>query len=224
MCLLIFFDYLYVLFLMIRRPPRSTRTDTLFPYTTLFRSVYPDFKEIDRYTGVLKAKNFEIFRDRLNANGMGDLAEDFLMASGKLQVLCYKADIEAAFRTPGFGGFQLLDLHDFPGQGTALVGVLNPFWEEKGYVEGAEFSQFTNTTVPLARFPKMVYLNSEQLEVSVEAAHYGEAPITGADASWRITNTAGAEVAGAEIGTGTLPFGKNIPAGQVSLARGTLKE
>src|SRR3546814_19612206 len=33
MCLIVFF------FLMIRRPPRSTRTDTLFPYTTLFRSV-----------------------------------------------------------------------------------------------------------------------------------------------------------------------------------------
>src|SRR3546814_6585714 len=32
MCLSLFF------FLMIRRPPRSTRTDTLFPYTTLFRS------------------------------------------------------------------------------------------------------------------------------------------------------------------------------------------
>src|SRR3546814_11330937 len=29
-------------FLMIRRPPRSTRTDTLFPYTTLFRSRVPD--------------------------------------------------------------------------------------------------------------------------------------------------------------------------------------
>src|SRR3546814_2206738 len=29
-------------FLMIRRPPRSTRTDTLFPYTTLFRSLGPD--------------------------------------------------------------------------------------------------------------------------------------------------------------------------------------
>src|SRR3546814_11746930 len=28
----------YICFLMIRRPPRSTRTDTLFPYTTLFRS------------------------------------------------------------------------------------------------------------------------------------------------------------------------------------------
>src|SRR3546814_14955398 len=30
--------YICVFFLMIRRPPRSTRTDTLFPYTTLFRS------------------------------------------------------------------------------------------------------------------------------------------------------------------------------------------
>src|SRR3546814_15013553 len=35
MCVLIVF------FLMIRRPPRSTRTDTLFPYTTLFRSDRP---------------------------------------------------------------------------------------------------------------------------------------------------------------------------------------
>src|SRR3546814_7695297 len=33
---------------MIRRPPRSTRTDTLFPYTTLFRSVEPDRGEIHR--------------------------------------------------------------------------------------------------------------------------------------------------------------------------------
>src|SRR3546814_19863332 len=35
-CALVCFRFLF--FLMIRRPPRSTRTDTLFPYTTLFRS------------------------------------------------------------------------------------------------------------------------------------------------------------------------------------------
>src|SRR3546814_1082951 len=39
-CLAISF-YLFFFFLMIRRPPRSTRTDTLFPYTTLFRSPFP---------------------------------------------------------------------------------------------------------------------------------------------------------------------------------------
>src|SRR3546814_14449427 len=40
-CVLIMSDYCLIVtffFLMIRRPPRSTRTDTLFPYTTLFRS------------------------------------------------------------------------------------------------------------------------------------------------------------------------------------------
>lgn len=93
--------------------------------------VYPNLKEIDKYTGILKAKNFEIFRETLKDHHMDDLADAFLYASGRLQTLCYKADIEAALRTPGFAGFQLLDLHDFPGQGTALVGVLDPFWDEK---------------------------------------------------------------------------------------------
>lgn len=60
-------------------------------------------------------------------------ARDFLMASGRLQVLCYKAEIEAQLRTPSIAGFQLLDLHDFPWQGTAIVGVLNAFWESKPY-------------------------------------------------------------------------------------------
>ena len=93
---------------------------------------YPNFAEIEKYTGFLKAKNFELFRESLAAHHMGDQANDFLMASGKLQTICYKEDIESALRTPGFGGFQLLDLHDFPGQGTALVGVVDAFWEPKG--------------------------------------------------------------------------------------------
>ena len=96
--------------------------------------VYPNFDEMRKYTGPLKPKNFEIFRDSLAEHGMLDQWRDFLRASGKLQALCYKEEIEAALRTPGIGGFELLDLHDFPGQGTALVGVLDPFWESKGYV------------------------------------------------------------------------------------------
>jgi hypothetical protein len=65
----------------------------------------PIFKEIEKYDGVLKARNFEIFRESLEAHHMGHLADSFLLASGKLQALCYKADIEAALRTPGFAGF-----------------------------------------------------------------------------------------------------------------------
>ena len=143
--------------------------------------VYPDFKEIARYTGVLKPTNFEIFRETLTENGMGDEAEAFLMASGKLQALCYKADIEAALRTPGFAGFHLLQLHDFPGQGTALVGVLNPFFESKGYIKPEEFRMFCNETVPLARMEKLIYNNNEVFKASVEISHFGENPIEKAE-------------------------------------------
>src|SRR3546814_1266196 len=50
---------------MIRRPPRSTRTDTLFPYTTLFRSAYsPRFGRFLKNIGVKKNKKnvFHSFR------------------------------------------------------------------------------------------------------------------------------------------------------------------
>jgi hypothetical protein len=139
--------------------------------------VYPDFREIEKYTGVLKATNFEIFRESLNANNMGDQAEDFLKASGKLQVLCYKADIEAALRTQGYAGFEMLQLHDFPGQGTALVGILNPFFESKGYVTPEEFRMFCNSTVPLVKLRKMIFTSEESLTTAIGVAHFGPEPL-----------------------------------------------
>ncbi len=151
--------------------------------------VYPDFKEIKKYTGVLQAKNFELFQESLNENGLGSLSEKFLMASGKLQTLCYKADIEAALRTPEFAGFQLLDLHDFPGQGTALIGVLNAFWEEKGYVSADEYRRFCNETVPLARLDKRVFTNDEALKADIEVAHFGKKILKNTPSSWKLTNT-----------------------------------
>ena len=176
--------------------------------------VYPNFAEIDKYTGVLKAKNLEIFRETLAEHGMADLGEAFLYASGRLQTLCYKADIEAALRTPGFAGFQLLDLHDFPGQGTALVGVLDPFWEEKGYVTGQEYSMFCNRTVPLVRFPKMVWLNNETLEAPIEFAHFGEQPLTATPIRWTVATADGRELASGELNR-DLSIDNCIPAGSV---------
>ncbi len=153
---------------------------------------YPNFKEIAKYTGVLQATNFEIFKETLEAKGMGEQADDFLYASGRLQTLCYKADIEAALRTPGFGGFQLLGLHDFPGQGTALVGALDAFWDSKGYTTPEEYRSFCNTTVLLARFPSLIYTNQETLEVPVEVAHFGGAPLKNAKILWQIVDEKGA--------------------------------
>jgi hypothetical protein len=178
--------------------------------------VYPDLKEIKKYTGVLKAKNFEIFRNTLLQNGMLHLADSFLLASGKLQSLCYKADIEAALRTPGFGGFQLLDLHDFPGQGTALVGVLNPFWEEKGYMMAKEYRRFCNSTVPLARLPKMIYTNNEELVVPVEIAHFGEKELQHIiPPVWRLIDHEGKILKKGELPERTITIGNGVWLGDI---------
>ena len=183
--------------------------------------VYPNFDEIPKYTGYLKPKNFEIFRDSLKAHHMRGLAHEFLLASGKLQVLCYKEEIESALRTPGMGGFELLDLHDFPGQGTALVGVLDPFWQEKGYVTAAEYSRFCNRTVPLARLAKRVFTTDERLTADLEVAHFGSAPIKGAQIHWCLVNERGRVVAGANLFSKEILLGNGTPLGHIEY---TLKE
>ena len=184
--------------------------------------VYPDFSEIRKYTGILKPENFEIFKDTLTENGMGRLADSFLLASGKLQALCYKSDIEAALRTPRFGGFQLLDLHDFPGQGTALVGVLNPFWEDKGYITGKEYSRFCNALVPLALLPKMIYLNNEKLSVPIEVAQFSGSTIDNVTPVWQIKDETGAILFQGQLPKANIPLGNAIKLGEIDQSLNTV--
>jgi hypothetical protein len=180
--------------------------------------VYPDFKEIAKYTGVLKATNFEIFRETLSENNMGDQAEDFLMASGKLQVLCYKADIEAALRTPGFAGFEILQLHDFPGQGTALVGILSSLFESKGYVTPEEFRMFCNQTVPLARMGKLIYTNNETFKAGLEIAHFGPGQLNNAVVISTVFDSSGQTEYKDSSAIGKIDIGNCIPAGSVEMS------
>ncbi|MGC8887023.1 MAG: discoidin domain-containing protein [Verrucomicrobiia bacterium] len=179
--------------------------------------VYPNFDEIKKYRGYLKPKNFEIFRDTLNANHLGDLARTFLLASGKLQALCYKEDIESALRTYGMGGFELLDLHDFPGQGTALVGVLDPFWEPKGYITAKEYSRFCNSTVPLARLPKRVFTSDETLNAEIEIAHFGSKPITNAVVYWKLVNENGKDIVSGRFSLPQIPLDNGIKVGSIKV-------
>lgn len=179
--------------------------------------VYPNFDEIPKYTGYLKPKNFEIFHDFLNEHGMAGLARQFLLASGKLQTLCYKEDIEAALRTPGMAGFDLLDLHDFPGQGTALVGVLDPFWEDKGYVTAAEYSRFCNRTVPLARLSKRVFTTDEKFEARIEIAHFGARPMKAAVTSLKLVADSGFIWASGELPPADVPLGNGFELGTVNV-------
>ena len=179
--------------------------------------VYPNFAERRKYTGYLKPRNFEIFRDSLRAGGMLGQARDFLYASGRLQTLCYKEEIEAALRTPGLGGFQLLDLHDFPGQGTALVGVLDAFWEPKGYVSAAEFRRFCGPTVPLARLPKRVFTADETLTADLEVAHFGPAPLPEVTPVFQLVGDDGRAYHPGRLAARTVPLGNGLRLGRIAL-------
>lgn len=181
-------------------PPSTTADYSLFVRATPRpiisheigeRCVYPDFTEIPKYTGYLKAKNFETFRETLEANHMGDQAADFVRASGKLQILIYREEIESALRTKGFGGFHLLQANDFPGQGTALVGWLNPFWESKGYVTPEEFRRFNDATVLLARLPKRIFTQTDHFEAAIEIAHFGATALPAQPTIWEIRDDHG---------------------------------
>jgi hypothetical protein len=177
---------------------------------------YPNFDEIAKYTGWLEARNFEIFRDSLRRHGMAHQARDFLVASGKLQTLCYKEEIESALRTPGMAGFQLLDLHDFPGQGTALVGVLDPFWDSKGYVTPEQYRRFAGEVVPLARMAKRVLQNGETFAAQVEVANFGPSDLAAHPVAWTIR--AGTKtIASGRFAADALPTGTQTPVGGVTL-------
>ena len=176
---------------------------------------FPDLKERRLYTGVNSARNFDIFADLLKQNGMEGQAERFLMASGKLQTLCYKYEIERNLRTPDYAGFQLLALNDYSGQGTALEGVLNVFWKEKGYCTAEEWRQFCSPIVPLARFPKFIYNNADTLRVPVELynAYYGR--LLNFEPSFFISDEKGNVIHQGTLTKQDIPLGKNTELGTV---------
>ncbi len=177
-------------------------------------SVYPDMTEIVKYTGVLEPLNFIAIKNELEKNGLIDLADDFTHASGKLATLLYKEEIERALKTSSFDGFQLLQLQDFPGQGTALVGLLNAFWESKGVVSAEEFRQFNSEVVPLVRFEKAVYETGETYNASIEVANFFE-KMEGQIIEWTIKDDSGNELKNGKLNAVDLTIGNNMKLGNI---------
>jgi hypothetical protein len=153
-------------------------------------AVFPNLEEIPKYTGVLLPLNFEAVKADLKQKDMLQKASLYTKASGKLASILYKEEIERAVKTDGISGFQLLDLHDFPGQGTALVGLLDAFWDSKGIVSSQEFRYACNDVVPLIRFPKAVYANHENLEAIVDLSNFSDQELNRQTITWQLLNGA----------------------------------
>ncbi len=157
-------------------------------------AVYPDFKEIDKYTGPLKARNFEAFRETLKKKGMLSRAEDFFRCSGLLSAACYKEELEAAMRSKLVAGFQILDLQDFSGQGTATVGMLDAFMDSKGLISPEEWRMFCSDGVILAQFDEYVLTAGGRFTADVALRRYGIDEMGECQAEWLLLTDEGEEI------------------------------
>ena len=129
---------------------------------------YPDFSEISHYTGPLKPRNIEAMRENLERAGLYGEHEAFFRQTGHLAVDCYKREIETLLRSREVSGFQLLDLQDYTGQGTALVGVLNAMMENKGLISAEEWREFCAGTVVLGEFASFTGVMGEDIRFDVQ--------------------------------------------------------
>lgn len=150
--------------------------------------IYPDGSEMGKYTGVLRPLNHEIFHERLRLAGLDSLSYDYHMASGNLSMLCYKADIEMCLRTRGFGGFQLLDLQDYPGQGSALCAPLDAFMDPKAFIDSTKFSAFCSEIVPLAILDSYV-MPADSIAFSFATANYSENDLSQEVIRWALRDS-----------------------------------
>jgi hypothetical protein len=177
---------------------------------------HPDYSELTKYTGALKPRNLERLRDMMAGNGILEQAHDFQMASGRFAWALYRTEIEAALRTP-LAGFQLLQLNDYPGQGEAMVGLLDAFWDSKGILSPREFRRFCADTVALLRFPRWVWNEGETLSATAEVYHAGSAPLRGLRADWWLRDEAGRTLAEGRLPSADAAAGQTTRLGGFSL-------
>ena len=148
--------------------------------------IYPDFDEIEKYTGVLYPYNLEVFRQRLQDAGLGDQAKAYHEATGRWSAQLYKADIELDLRTPDMAGYQLLDLQDYPGQGSAYVGILDAFMDNKGICSREEWRQWCSPVVPMFITDSYCYTTGAGLYGQIQIANYGDVSLKGKTLKWSL--------------------------------------
>ena len=152
--------------------------------------VYPLWNEIDKYTGVLEARNLESLRQQAVKNHIEHQDRKFHEASGALQTILYKGLIENLLRTPSCAGFQMLSMTDYSGQGEALVGWLDSFWDSKGIITPEQFRCYSNDIVPLARFHKYTWQTDETFKAQIQVANYSDTTLI-TPTIWTLTDETG---------------------------------
>lgn len=143
--------------------------------------VLPDFHELEDFKGVTTPVNLKLVKEHAEKVGILDDWDKYVEATGELSRLCYREEVESVLRTPAMSGLSLLGIQDFPGQGTALVGMMNSHLEPKKYdfAKAEKFRAFFRETLPLVLLPKYTYTDDERVEAAVKIANYGKVPLEG---------------------------------------------
>lgn len=143
--------------------------------------VLPDFEELESFHGISDPMNLKLIKKRVEERGLLPTWEKYVEATGELSRLAYREEIEAAMRTRELSGISLLGLQDFPGQGTALVGMMNSHLEPKPYdfARPERFREFFQECRILVKLPHYTYEAGERLIAEVEAANFGKRNIEG---------------------------------------------
>ncbi|MBO7402922.1 MAG: hypothetical protein J6U10_08030 [Lachnospiraceae bacterium] len=164
--------------------------------------VYPDVDVCEKYTGNMLPVNFDIIRKEMKKHGVYGRLKEYIAASGDLAAKLYKEDIEAVLRTEGMGGFQLLSMSDYTGQSTATVGILDVFFENKGFITPDEWKSFCNEVVPLL-WAKREFKAAEHLQGFLSLYDRGKTPVEKPVYRVSVCDLAGNVVASGEFaGTG----------------------
>ncbi len=138
---------------------------------------FPDVDVISKYKGNMLPVNFDAIKKHMTKHGVYGRLKEYVHASGRLAARLYKEDIEAALRTHGLGGFQLLSLADYTGQSTATVGMLDVFYDSKNFITPEEFRRFCSPVVPLFRAGR-IFKTSDTLEAELDLYDFGRMPIS----------------------------------------------
>lgn len=177
--------------------------------------VYPVWSEIGKYTGHLKPRNLEQLANLARKNAVDHKDSVYRRASGALSALLYKDEIESFMRTPSCGGFQLLSMQDYIGQGEALIGWLDSFYEPKGNLNPPYARQFLNDVVPLAHLPSYWFRQKDTLLAEVSLFQYAQEDMAGADLIWQILDEYDQPVTAGSFPAKNYSRGKLHPVGSI---------
>ena len=180
-------------------------------------SVYPDVSSVRKFTGNLLPLNLTAIKEDLQGKGRLGWAHTYLSASTRFASILYKEEIERALKTPGYSGFQLLGLTDYPGQGTALVGLLDVFWDGKDAASDTLIKQACAPIVPLAYFEKATYMNNEKFSASFKVANFTAQTLKNAVLNWKLNGSDGRVIAGGSLNAMDVQVGNRQESGDITV-------